>query len=150
MMFNFNPARIIGLAFAFHLGAMALTFGLAKLARSGTSGLALILVGVFIGAFLLALVELIQLFVPDSVLPFMIYWLLGSFVGADETKVLMIAISGIHFAHTGRLQMHRATTGPMSQGVSDRAFSQMPEHREGNRDAGCQPGGVPLSRHQTA
>ncbi len=92
MMFNFDPAGIIALAFVFGLGAMALTFGLAKLAHSGTSGLALILAGVFIGAFFLALVGLIQFLVPDAKLPSMVYWLLGSFVGADRTKVLMIAI----------------------------------------------------------
>jgi len=92
MMFNFNPAGIIGLAFAFGLGAMALTFGLAKLARSGTNGLALILAGVFIGAFFIALVGLIQFLVPDAKLPTMVYWLLGTFVGADEKKVFMIGI----------------------------------------------------------
>jgi iron complex transport system permease protein len=92
MMFDWPPAGIIGLAFCGGLVALACTFGLAKLAHGGTSGLALILAGVFIGAFFLALVGLIQFLVSDAHLPALVYWLLGTFVGADEGKVLMIAI----------------------------------------------------------
>jgi iron complex transport system permease protein len=92
MMFDFSPVGVIGLAFAFGLGALACTFALAKLAQGGTKGMALILAGVFIGAFFLALVGLVQFLVPDAKLPTMVYWLLGSFVGADEKKVVMIAI----------------------------------------------------------
>ena len=92
MMFDFSPAGVIGLAFVFGLGALACAFGLAKLARSGSNSIALILAGVFIGAFFLALVGLIQFLVPDAKLPTMVYWLLGTFVGADERKVLMIAV----------------------------------------------------------
>lgn len=92
MMYDLPPAGIIGLAFLGGLVAMACTFMLAKLARSGTNGMALILAGVFIGAFFLALVGLVQFLVPDAKLPTMVYWLLGTFVGADEKKVLMIAV----------------------------------------------------------
>jgi iron complex transport system permease protein len=92
MMYDLPPAGIIGLAFLGGLGAMACTFALAKLAHSGTNGMALILAGVFIGAFFLALVGLVQFLVPDAKLPSMVYWLLGSFVGADKKKVLMIAM----------------------------------------------------------
>ena len=91
MLFDFPPAGIIGLAFVCGLGALMCTFALAKLAK-GTSGMALILAGVFIGAFFLALVGLIEFLAPDGKLPSMVYWLIGTFVGADERKVVMIAI----------------------------------------------------------
>jgi iron complex transport system permease protein len=91
MLFDFPPVGIIGLAFVGGLGALVCTFALAKLAH-GTSGFALVLAGVFIGAFFLALVGLVQFLAPDAKLPGMVYWLLGSFVGADARKVLMIAI----------------------------------------------------------
>jgi iron complex transport system permease protein len=92
MMFDWPPAGIIALAFAGGLAAMACTFSVAKLARGSASSMKLILAGVFIGAFFLALVGLIQFLVPDAKLPTMVYWLLGSFVGADPQKVFMIAI----------------------------------------------------------
>jgi iron complex transport system permease protein len=91
MLFDLPPVGIIGLAFLGGLVAMVCTFALAKLAH-GSNGLALVLAGVFIGAFFLALVGLVQFIVPDSKLPGMVYWLLGSFVGADAKKVMMIAI----------------------------------------------------------
>ena len=52
----------------------------------------LILAGVFIGAFFIACVGLVQFLAPDPKLPTMVYWLLGSFVGADPQKVAMIAV----------------------------------------------------------
>ena len=92
MMFDYPPIGIIGLAFVFGLIAMTLTFGLAKLANNSGNGMALILAGVFIGAFFIALVGLIQFVVTDAKLPGIVYWLLGSFIGADAQKVFMIAI----------------------------------------------------------
>lgn len=92
MLFNLNPAGTVGLAFCGGMLAMLLTFGIAKLARSSASSLILVLAGVFVGAFFLALVGLIEFLASDAQLPSMIYWLLGSFVGADPRKVFMIAI----------------------------------------------------------
>lgn len=92
MLFDLSPAGIIGLAFCGGLVALACTFGLAKLARGSSNGMALILAGVFIGAFFLALVGLVQFLASDAKLPSIVFWLLGTFVGADEKKVLMIAI----------------------------------------------------------
>ncbi len=92
MFFDWPPIGIVGLAFVGGLGAMACTFGLAKLVHGGTDGIALILAGVFIGAFFLACVGLVQFLAPDWKLPTMVYWLLGSFVGADPQKVYMLAI----------------------------------------------------------
>ncbi|MGA2107087.1 MAG: iron ABC transporter permease [Syntrophorhabdales bacterium] len=91
MLFDFPPIGIIGLAFVGGLGALVCTFALAKLAH-GSNSMALILAGVFIGAFFIALVGLVQFLAPDAKLPGMVYWLLGTFVGADARKVVMIAI----------------------------------------------------------
>ena len=40
----------------------------------------------------MALVGLVQFIVSDAKLPGMVYWLLGSFIGADPQKVYMVAI----------------------------------------------------------
>ena len=71
---------------------MFCTFSLSRFVRGGSNTIALVLGGVFVGAFFLALVGLLQFIAPDWLLPTMVYWLLGSFVGADTQKVWMIAI----------------------------------------------------------
>ncbi|MDR3569020.1 MAG: iron ABC transporter permease [Syntrophobacteraceae bacterium] len=91
MLFDLPPIGVIALAFAGGFAAMVCTYFLSRLANR-TSGMALVLAGVFIGAFFIALVGLIEFVAPDSQLPSMVYWLLGTFVGADTKKVLMIAI----------------------------------------------------------
>ncbi len=68
MLFDFPPVGIIGLAFVGGLWGMVCTFGLAKLAQASNS-MALILAGVFIGAFFIALVGLVQFLAPDAKLP---------------------------------------------------------------------------------
>ncbi|MEJ1960984.1 MAG: iron ABC transporter permease [Gammaproteobacteria bacterium] len=92
MLFNLPPAALIGAACLGGLTAMVLTFGLARLARNGGNGMALILAGVFVGAFFIALVGLIQFVASDAQLPGMVYWLLGSLIGADPQKVYMAAV----------------------------------------------------------
>ena len=92
MLWDFPPVGVIGLAFAFGLGAMTLTFSLAKLVRAAADSIPLVLAGVFIGAFFIACAGLIQFVAPDPKLPAMVLWMLGSFVGADPRKVAMIAI----------------------------------------------------------
>src|SRR5262249_30568644 len=72
MLFDFPAAGVVALAFAFGLGALACTFGLARLAHASTSGTALVLAGVFIGAFFLALVGLIQFLSRSRQLPAMV------------------------------------------------------------------------------
>jgi iron complex transport system permease protein len=84
-----SPVWIIALAFCGGLLAMICTFSLAKLARSSADSMILILAGIFIGAFFLALVGLVEYYgnifkIRD--------WIIGSFVGADWTKVVTIAI----------------------------------------------------------
>jgi iron complex transport system permease protein len=84
-----SPVWIIALAFSGGLLAMICTFSLAKLARSSSNSMILILAGIFIGAFFLALVGLVEFYgnifrIKD--------WIIGSFVGADWTKVASIGI----------------------------------------------------------
>jgi iron complex transport system permease protein len=92
MLWDLPPAGIIGLAFCGGMLAMACTFGLAKLSRAGTDSMITILAGVFVGAFFLALIDLIKHLANDAQLPSMVFWLLGTFVGADARKVAMIAV----------------------------------------------------------
>ncbi|MDR3764712.1 MAG: iron ABC transporter permease [Acidobacteriota bacterium] len=92
MLWDFSPVGIIGAAFCGGMLAMMLTFGLAKLSHAGSDSMILILSGVFVGAFFLSLIEFVKFVSPDSKLPTMIYWLLGTFVGADAKKIAMIAI----------------------------------------------------------
>jgi iron complex transport system permease protein len=92
MLWDFSPAGIIGLAFCGGMLAMACTFSLAKLSEADTDSMIQILAGVFIGAFFLALIDLIKHLANDAQLPTMAYWLLGTFVGADAKKVAMIAV----------------------------------------------------------
>ena len=92
MICDLSPAGIIGLAFCGGLLAMACTFGLAKLADAETDSMITVLAGVFVGALFLALIDLIKHLANDAQLPGMVFWLLGTFVGADAKKVAMIAI----------------------------------------------------------
>jgi iron complex transport system permease protein len=88
---GFPSAGLIALAFCGGLGAMACTFGLAKLVRIKSDGIPLILAGFFVGAFFFACVGLVQ-FLDAIRLPVIVYWLLGTFRGADPQKVWMIAV----------------------------------------------------------
>ncbi len=92
ILLELPPAGVIAFAFIGGLGAMACTFGLAKLVRVRSDGIPLILAGFFIGAFFLAGVGLVEYLSRFNTLPLIIYWLLGSFRGADPQKVWMIAI----------------------------------------------------------
>jgi iron complex transport system permease protein len=92
MLMDWPPFGIVALSFCGGLCALFLTFGLAKLARNGGNGLALVMAGVFVGAFFIALVGLVQFLASDVILPGMVYWLLGSLIGATPEKVVMIAV----------------------------------------------------------
>ncbi len=86
ILLGFAASGIVGTAFLFGFGALALAFMLARLSgRAGT--LALILAGVVIGSFfgsVLGLLEYLASGRPE--LPQIIYWLLGSFAGRDPTR----------------------------------------------------------------
>jgi iron complex transport system permease protein len=83
------PAALLGLAFAGGLLAISSVFAVATLARGGNNSMMLILAGVFLGAFFLALIGLVEAYGNIfRIVP----WLLGSFVNADWQKVETIAL----------------------------------------------------------
>src|SRR5208337_2439359 len=91
IMLSFKPIGIVAVAFAFGLLALTIAFGLAKLAGK-SSTLALVLSGVIVGTFFSAMVGLAQYVAdPQTKLPSIIYWLLGSFVGATYEKTAIVA-----------------------------------------------------------
>jgi len=84
------PAGVImALGFCGGMIAMACTFSLAKMARGASDGLIVILSGVFIGAFFMALLGLVEFYGN----PFRIsHWMIGSFENANWTRVWTIGI----------------------------------------------------------
>ena len=83
------PIALLGFAFAGGMLAITSVFTVAKLARGSNNSMVLILAGVFLGAFFLALVGLVEAF--GNIFR-IVSWLIGSFVGADWQKVAIIAI----------------------------------------------------------
>jgi iron complex transport system permease protein len=79
------------LCFGFAGGFLAITsvFTVAKLARGSGNGTVLVLAGVFIGAFFLALTGLVEAYGNIFRL---VHWLIGSFTNSDWEKVATIAI----------------------------------------------------------
>lgn len=117
IMLSFSSAGMITMAFAFGLLALVIAFGLARLSKR-TSALALVLSGVIVGAFFSALVGLMQYLAdPQTRLPSIVYWLLGSFVGATYTKVMLV--SGIMFFAGTLLMMLRWRINLLSLGETD-------------------------------
>lgn len=91
IMMSWPAVAITGSAFVFGFGALVLAFMLGKLAGR-SSILALILAGVIVGSFFGALTGLAQYVAdPETKLPSIVYWLLGSFVGASYDKVAIVA-----------------------------------------------------------
>lgn len=90
-----SSVGLVLVAFCGGLLAMSCTFGFARLVRLKSDGVALILAGFFVGAFFMALVGLMLYLDPNGSGPGIVYWLLGTFRGADPVKVWMIAIPTI-------------------------------------------------------
>lgn len=95
ILLSLPSSGIVALAFAFGMLALAMVFTLSRLAgRAGI--LSLVLAGVISSAFFGALVGLTQYLADtETSLPGMVYWLMGSFAGADWKKVPIIAIPTI-------------------------------------------------------
>jgi len=86
-----SPMGIVGMAFALGMAGLLMAFLLARLAGKAST-LALVLSGVIIGSFFGSLVGLAQYVAdPQTQLPSIIYWLLGSFAGATYAKVAIVA-----------------------------------------------------------
>jgi iron complex transport system permease protein len=117
IMLSFSPAGTVAMAFAFGLLALTAAFGTAKLSGQ-TSTLSLVLAGVIVGAFFSALVGLMQYWAdPQTKLPSIIYWLLGSFVGASYAKVMIVA--GIMLCAGTPLMLLRWRINLLSLGETD-------------------------------
>ena len=92
ILLSWSGASVVALAFAGGLLAIALASGLARLGR-GSGLLSLILAGVVVSAFFSALLTLAEYLAdPQSTLPSIVYWLMGSFTNADRDKVVTLAV----------------------------------------------------------
>lgn len=94
MLMNWPLAGLIALASVGGVGAMLCTLALARLVSERNDGIPLILAGFFVGAFFLAGVGLLKSLPLEYSwkLPGIVYWLLGSFRGADPVKLWVIAV----------------------------------------------------------
>ncbi|MEJ0039501.1 MAG: iron ABC transporter permease [Gammaproteobacteria bacterium] len=91
IMLGLPLAAMVGTAFGVGLLALAIAFLLAKVTNRA-SMLALILAGVIVGGFFSSLTGLAQYVAdPQTQLPAIVYWLLGSFAGMTYPKVAILA-----------------------------------------------------------
>jgi iron complex transport system permease protein len=92
ILFNLSPVGIVAVAFLGGLLAMICTFGLTKAAGARSDGVALIMAGIFIGAFFMACVGLALFLANDDQLSNMVFWLYGNFARAEPKSIWMLAI----------------------------------------------------------
>ncbi len=117
IMLSWPMWGMVGLAFGFGMGALLVAFGLSRLAGK-SSMLALILAGVIVGGFFGALTGMAQYVAdPQTRLPSIIYWLLGSFVGMTYEKVAIVA--GVTLFAGSLLLMLRWRINLLSLGEAD-------------------------------
>ncbi|HWG76827.1 MAG TPA: iron ABC transporter permease [Steroidobacteraceae bacterium] len=90
LLMSSSPLQMQLLSFAFGLGGVALTYLLARVYRA-TPGLMLVLSGVVVAAFFSALLSGAKYVAdPESKLPAITYWLLGSLNGASLDGLAMV------------------------------------------------------------
>lgn len=93
ILFAWPSAGIVALAFTGGLLAVVLASGLARLGGWGSGLLGVVLAGVIVSAFFSAVLTLAEYLAdPQETLPSIVYWLMGSFAGADRDKVATLAI----------------------------------------------------------
>ena len=93
ILLGLSGGLVVALAFAGGLLAITLAAGLARAMRTG-GALTVVLAGVVVGGFFAALLTLAEYVAdPQSMLPAIVYWLLGSFADADRTKALTIGLA---------------------------------------------------------
>ncbi|AKB29664.1 Vitamin B12 ABC transporter, permease component BtuC [Methanosarcina siciliae T4/M] len=91
ILFSFSMAMIQTTAFLFGLLAVFLTYFLSKRFKSNTI-LMMVLGGIAIAALFSALISCIKYLAdPDSKLPEIVYWLMGSLSAVESSSILMIA-----------------------------------------------------------
>jgi len=84
ILLSLPSAGIVGLAFAFGILTLLLVYGLSRLAGRAGGILSLVLAGVILSSFFSALVGVVQYLAdPETKLPGIVYWLMGSFAAAD-------------------------------------------------------------------
>lgn len=94
IFFGFGGAVLLGLSFAFGLAALVLVGLLARI-EARTEILSVILSGMVIGALFAALVSIVQFLAdPNTSLPAIVYWLMGSFSTATWAR-LGLAVPGM-------------------------------------------------------
>jgi ABC-type Fe3+-siderophore transport system, permease component len=92
ILLDFSAAAMLGTAFGGGMAALALAWSLSRLGRGG-GVLPLVLAGIIVAAFFTALNGMLQYLAdPDSKLPAMVYWLIGSFSGASMDKLRVAAL----------------------------------------------------------
>jgi len=91
ILLDFSGPAMLAAAFAGGMVALALAWTLSRLGRGG-GVLPLVLGGIIVAAFFTALNGLLQYVAdPDSKLPAMVYWLIGSFAAASIDKLVLVA-----------------------------------------------------------
>jgi len=91
ILFDWPDWGLLAAAFAGGFLALLAAYALARFSRSG-GVLPLVLAGVVISAFFTAVHGLIQTTAdPENKLPAMVYWLIGSFAGANPHKLAILA-----------------------------------------------------------
>ncbi|MBA3040326.1 MAG: iron ABC transporter permease [Alphaproteobacteria bacterium] len=94
LLFGYSGVVLLGLAFVFGLSALILVGALARI-NGRTEVITVILSGMVIGALFGALVSIIQFIAdPNTSLPAIVYWLMGSFATATWAR-LGLAIPGM-------------------------------------------------------
>lgn len=90
ILLGLSGSLVVALAFAGGLLATVLAAGLARAMRAG-GALTVVLAGIIVGGFFAALLTLAEYVAdPQSTLPTIVYWLLGSFADADRAKAITI------------------------------------------------------------
>jgi iron complex transport system permease protein len=88
-------AGLIPFSFIFGCGAMVLAFLLARLARQNST-LGLVLAGIVVGGLFGAMTGIVTYFAdPESGLPGLVYWLMGSFARANRESANFLAIIAV-------------------------------------------------------
>ncbi|MFT4078789.1 FecCD family ABC transporter permease [Rhodomicrobium lacus] len=92
ILFGFPSIAIVATAFAGGMLALLCASTLARAAKGG-GVLAFVLAGVIVSAFFHAIQGIVQYTAdPETKLPSMVYWLMGSFASADQTRLAILAV----------------------------------------------------------
>lgn len=94
ILFGFSGVVLLGMAFVFGLSALVMVGLLARI-NGRTEVITVILAGMVIGALFAALVSVVQFLAdPNTSLPAIVYWLMGSFSTATWAR-LSLAVPGM-------------------------------------------------------